>query len=412
MSTLAWRTQDDLPVHSLRSRIVARIALGLVLLQLAGSAHAALVTLIAPSSPLARGGTARVELVVFNSESQAVAYALPTEFDGRLVRDGQIWLVTLQGAKGDISVPAGGFVRLPLVFALPLEATGQLVLEISQPARARAVLEIGTAEGAAAGPAGGEAMGAVPALPAASRLKRYYADHFSGHEPMYFVFGGDKPAAKFQLSLKYRILNDDGPLARRLPALRGLHVAYTQRSLWDITSDSSPFYDSSYMPEVLYESLAADTGKHRGFHWLGYSVGVQHESNGRAGAVSRSLNIVSFRPTFAFGDLDGWRLILRPKFFGYLGSSSENGDIKKYRGYSELRAIFGKNNRLSVSVTGRVGEDFDKGSAQFDVSYPTEFLTGNFATYLLVQYWTGYGESLLNYDKRSSTVRFGFALSR
>jgi len=46
------------------------------------------------------------------------------------------------------------------------------------------------------------------------------------------------------------------------------------------------------------------------------------------------------------------------------------------------------------------------------VSYPTEFLTGNFALYLLAQYWTGYGGSLLHYDQRSSTARIGFSLAR
>jgi len=406
-----------MPPLSILRRIACRAILGLALLPWVNPVQAALVSLVAPTVPVARGGTARVELVVFNPASQSVTHTLPTELDGRLLRDGQTWLVTMQGSKGDFSVPAGGFVRLPLAFALPLDVSGQVVLEINQPARARAVLDIGTTEATTDptvdnGASVEEAMGAVPALRAASRLKRYYADHFSGHEPIYFVIGGEKPAAKFQLSLKYRLLNDAGPLARRFPFLKRLHAAYTQRSVWDITSDSSPFYDSSYMPELLYESLAADTGRHNGFHWLGYSVGVQHESNGRDLNNSRSLNTIYIRPAIAFGDLDGWRLILRPKFLGYLGASSDNRDIRKFRGYSELRAIFGRNNRLSVSVTGRLGEDFDKGSAQIDVSYPTEFLTGNFAVYLLAQYWTGYGESLLSYDRRSSTARFGFALSR
>lgn len=398
-------------------RLAAVLRWSLVFAVAVSSLRATLVTLVAPAAPVARGGKARVELVVFNPASEAVSFALPTELDGRLTGDGQVWLVTLQGSTGGFSVPAGGFVRLPLIFGLPAEPTGQCVLEVQQPVRARTVIDIGSASAAAddasgAAVANAEALGAVPALRAASRLKRYYADRFSGHEPMYFVFGGEKPAAKFQLSLKYRLLNDTGPLVRRVPFLRGLHAAYTQRSVWDITSDSSPFYDSSYMPEVLYESLAADTGRHHGFHWLGYSVGVQHESNGRAADDSRSLNTFYLRPAFAFGDLDGWRLILRPKVFGYLGASSDNRDIRKFRGYGELRAIFGRNNRLSVSLTGRVGEDFDRGSLQVDVSYPTEFLTGNFAVYLLAQYWTGYGESLLSYDVRSSTGRLGFALSR
>ena len=166
------------------------------------------------------------------------------------------------------------------------------------------------------------------------------------------------------------------------------------------------------MPELLFESLAKDTGKHEGFTWLGYQLAVQHESNDRDGIASRSMNTFYFRPMMVFGDPEGWRLILLPKFFVDLTPLDDNPNIRKYRGYSELRAIFGKANRLSVSVIDRVGKNFDKGSAQVDVTYPTEFLTGDFAMYLDVQGWTGYGESLLTYAKRSSVVRVGFSLAR
>lgn len=379
--------------------------------------RAAFVTLGAPTSEVAAGGSVHVELLVLNPSRQSISYALPIQLDGRLIKGNHVWLVSLQGGSGDVIVPPEGFVRLPLVFALPIDATGRLVLELSQPATVRAVVDVGvTPSDPVPKPdpdaAVAEFTGALPSLRAANRLKRYYADHFSAHEPMYFVFGGEKPAAKFQLSMKYRILDDAGPLAVRYPALKGLHFAYTQRSLWDITAASSPFYDTSYMPELLFESLADDTGTHGGFSWLGYQAAFQHESNGRDGAGSRSMNTFYIRPMMVFGDPEGWRLILRPKFFVYLSSLGDNGDIKNYRGYSELRAIFGRNNRLSISVTGRIGQHFDKGSVQLDVSYPTEFLTGNFAMYLLAQYWNGYGESLLHYDEHSSTFRAGFSLAR
>jgi outer membrane phospholipase A len=39
-------------------------------------------------------------------------------------------------------------------------------------------------------------------------------------------------------------------------------------------------------------------------------------------------------------------------------------------------------------------------------------LSGSFATYLHIQYWSGYGESLLHYDRRTDTVRTGFSLVR
>jgi len=384
----------------------------------AAQLRAAFVTLGAPTSEVAAGGRVHVELLILNPSSRSVSYVLPTQLDGRLTKGDQVWLVSLQGGSGDVIVSPEGFVHLPLVFALPIDATGRLVLELSQPATVRTVIDVEPLPADLTHPAypetvaTGDTTETGPALPAASRLKRYHADHFSAHEPMYFVFGGKKPAAKFQLSFKYRILDDNGSLARLVPALTGLHVAYSQRSLWDITSNSSPFYDSSYMPEFMFESLAADTGKHEGITWLGYQAAFQHESNGRDGPESRSMNSFYIRPMFVFGDPDGWRIIFRPKFFVYLGSLSDNPAIKNYRGYSELRAIIGKNNRLSVSFTGRIGQHFDKGSLQLDVSYPTELLTGNFAVYLLAQYWNGYGESLLHYDQRSSTFRAGFSLAR
>jgi|GEM_PF-3530031 len=36
----------------------------------------------------------------------------------------------------------------------------------------------------------------------------------------------------------------------------------------------------------------------------------------------------------------------------------------------------------------------------------------DFTTYLLVQYGEGYGESLLDYNKQSSSIRVGFPLVR
>lgn len=384
------------------------------------SAQGSLVTLATPTSAVSAGRAFRVELVIFNPSAGAETFYLATDLTARLSNERDAWPVTLQGGTGDVRVPAGGFTRLPLTGTVPPKAAGRYTLEITRPSLARAVIDVTALPGSepitptdtASAGASAAHPDLLSALPAANRLRRYYADHFSGHEPMYFIMGTEKPAARFQLSLKYRLLNDTGPLATKFPALKGLHVAYTQRSLWDITSDSSPFYDTSYSPEVMFESLAPDTGNNGGFTWLGYQTAFQHESNGRGGADSRSFNTVYFRPGFAWGDLNGWRLIVRPKIFAYVGDLSDNRDIKDYRGYGELRVIFGRNDGLGVSVTGRVGQHWDKGALQFDAAYPTEYLSGNFAMYLHAQYWTGYGESLLSYDRRTSKFRAGFSIAR
>ena len=75
--------------------------------------------------------------------------------------------------------------------------------------------------------------------------------HFSGYEPFYFIAGPDYPTARFQISFKYRLFSDTGPLAKRFPPSRASHIAYTQTSLWDLDSTSKPFVDTSYKPEAL-----------------------------------------------------------------------------------------------------------------------------------------------------------------
>ena len=68
---------------------------------------------------------------------------------------------------------------------------------------------------------------------------------------------------------------------------------------------------------------------------------------------------------------------------------------------------------LQISALGRIGDDGDHGSLQFDVTYPMmRRFRGSFSLYLHAQYFTGYGESLLGYRERSSVFRAGISLYR
>ncbi|MGA3143572.1 MAG: phospholipase A [Verrucomicrobiota bacterium] len=57
-------------------------------------------------------------------------------------------------------------------------------------------------------------------------------------------------------------------------------------------------------------------------------------------------------------------------------------------------------------------QDGNHESLQLDLTYPTMRLFGSFSLYLDVQYFTGYGESLLGYNKKSDELRAGFSLFR
>jgi outer membrane phospholipase A len=193
----------------------------------------------------------------------------------------------------------------------------------------------------------------------------------------------------------------------------GLHLAYTQRSLWDLEAESAPFLDSSYMPELLYERpnlIDPDRG------WLeriGGQIGFQHESNGKDGASSRSLNIAYLRMPFVFGDEDDFHVTIEPRAWFYVGELTDNPDLEDYRGHVDLRLKAGWARGLQVAAWLRAGDDFEHGSTQIDVTYPLHhLLSRSFSLYLQAQYFNGYGESLLYYNERSEVWRVGIGLFR
>ncbi|MGH8021606.1 MAG: phospholipase A [Opitutaceae bacterium] len=101
-----------------------------------------------------------------------------------------------------------------------------------------------------------------------------------------------------------------------------------------------------------------------------------------------------------------------PEFYTYIGGLSSNPRLKDYRGYGNLRLVFGKNDRPSLTVQGWSGRDFENHSVQVDLSVPVDTRLLDFQTYLHFQYFNGYGESLLSYEEKSETVRVGIALVR
>jgi len=258
----------------------------------------------------------------------------------------------------------------------------------------------------------GKTLTDVPALaPATSQFENAFVGRLAPYEPIYFIYGPHSPAAKFQFSIKYKILRFGVATPQYLPST--LQFGFTQRSLWDINASSSPFYDTSYMPELFFESLAPiSIGPGGWFTWLGYQVGFKHESNGREGPVSRSLNTVYARPVLALGPSDGWRLVVSPVFFTYVGGLTDNRDLIDYRGYGQLRLVFGKNTGPSLMYTGSAGKHWDRYTTQLDLTVPVRTRLLDFKTFLLLQYFNGYGESLLSYSAKTETIRAGVAIVR
>lgn len=231
----------------------------------------------------------------------------------------------------------------------------------------------------------------------------------SANEPMYFVVGGNGGlSARFQLSFKYRLFDSDSLPVAWLPQLGNLYFGYTQNSLWDLGANSAPFRDTSYRPSFFWQGTSRGEGGVPALLRAGY----EHESNGKDGVNSRSINTLFVQPVWRAGFSDGRTFIFAPKVYGYL-EKSDNPDIQNYRGHVDWSFRYGDDKGWLLAAQLRRGST-GRGSALLDLSYPLRqplfARTGGFVHF---QLFNGYGETLLDYDQSHGTqARVGFSIVR
>lgn len=229
------------------------------------------------------------------------------------------------------------------------------------------------------------------------------------NEPMYFIMGrrGDT-TARFQFSLRYRLLDEESTPARRFPMLSQIYFAYTQTTLWNLSADQRPFEDSSYRPSVFWESARPLPGD-RGLFWR---VGLGHESNGRGGEASRGIDTVFVMPGYSF-DLIDREMVLMPRLYTYLNRQEGNRDIADYRGHADWIMRYGNDNSWVLQARYRQGRQ-GRSSTQLDLSIPIrQRMMPRTGQYLYFQAFRGYGQTLLGYDQKEGfSFRVGLAVVR
>ncbi|HEU6448473.1 MAG TPA: phospholipase A [Verrucomicrobiae bacterium] len=383
----------------------------------------ATLTLTMASKSVTAGDRMSVWLNALNASSNEISWTFPQKIESKIISlqgtfDGSLELRSAE--SNTVTIAPDAFVRREYLFSVPDSVTGQVVMEFPKLNVNRTALDVqppATGAGAPKKKSDSVFTQFVKEVEPEEPDKgyepgRFFKEHISGYEPMYFIVGPESLNAKFQISFAYQLLNNDGPLGIKVPALKGFHLAYTQVSLWDLKAASAPFLDTSYKPEFFYSWENVTRAKPSDWIQLDLQGGLKHESNGKDGADSRSLNIAYFRPTFTIGRDEGFQLTLQPRVWTYLSDLSDNPDIADYRGYADLRAVIGWNRGLQLSAFGKMGKDGNHRSVQLDLTYPMRRFFGSFTLYLDVQYFTGYGESLLGYKNRSDELRVGLALFR
>lgn len=229
----------------------------------------------------------------------------------------------------------------------------------------------------------------------------------SENDPMYFVVGPRGGwSAKFQLSFKYRLFDQSTGVGRERPWLAGIYLGYTQTSIWDLEEESKPFRDTSYRPSLFWRWQRTDDRT-----WIdAIRAGYEHESNGGGGLGSRSIDILFVRPEWHWTLEDDARLEFTPKFYGYI-DKRDNPNIDRYRGHADWRVRYDSGLNWIATGVARFAPD-GRRSLLVDLSRRIRDLRfGPIGGYFHIQYFNGYGESILDYNlRRESQIRIGFSI--
>jgi phospholipase A1 len=209
--------------------------------------------------------------------------------------------------------------------------------------------------------------------------------------------GLDKLEAKMQLSLKTKLAEDI------LGTSTDAWFGYTQQSYWQAanTRFSSPFRETDYEPEAIF--MHPLSAQWNGIHARYAALSLTHQSNGRGESLSRSWNRVIGELALESGP---WSLQLRPwvRIHERSGEQDDNPDIDDFIGRGEAIAVYRWGGHVVTLMARHTlrGGDRSRGAAQLDWAFP---LTGSLNGH--VQVFSGYGESLIDYNHRQTSVGVG-----
>lgn len=210
---------------------------------------------------------------------------------------------------------------------------------------------------------------------------------------------------KFQLSLKV-------PIKTKVFNFYDIYFAYTQTNFFQLYNgaQSRPFREINYMPELYtVRSLDWQLGP---IHTELVGFGYVHQSNGKDIPASRSWDRLFFQYVATTGDYywelkPWWRI---PENHKKKDANSprrdDNPDIEKYMGHFELRVLRPVGNHTTELLLRNNLRSTNRGAVQLDYTFP---LKGRFKG--IVQVFSGYGDSLINYNDYQNRISLGILLT-
>ena len=219
--------------------------------------------------------------------------------------------------------------------------------------------------------------------------------------------------ARIQLSVRTKIAQ--GLLTHLETARRdSLWFGYTQQSNWQLFNGdiSRPFRTTDHSPEITYiYPLDAELPGGWRLRYGGFTL--VHQSNGQSEPLSRSWN----RTILSAGMEKGKDFVIKGELWNRLPEgegNDDNPDISDYVGRAEIAGLWSIDNKNTLGVAVRHSLRANtNGSVKVewlrDLS-DTGVAGGRSGLRLHTQVFSGYGDSLMDYNRRRTVLSVGLSL--
>lgn len=183
-----------------------------------------------------------------------------------------------------------------------------------------------------------------------------------------------------------------------------LYLAYTQLSYWQAYNKQAFFRETDYEPEIYFsDKLNYLLFKKWRLNFI--NIGAVHQSNGQGNTLERSWNRAFLATAISS---DNWIIGVKPWIiFRDSTYERQNPDMSTYLGYEEFLVAYKYHNQVFSLGSRNFFESGGRRSGNtFSWSFPlTIYIKG------YVQVFSGYGQSLIEYNHRTNSIGVGIAVS-
>lgn len=220
--------------------------------------------------------------------------------------------------------------------------------------------------------------------------------------------GADRPyqAQDMRIGLSLRTKLAQGLLTGDDPVKKdGLWFAYSQFSTWQVFNEelSRPFRTTDHEPEIIY-SYPLDYKLPGGWRLRYGGLGLVHQSNGQDEPYSRSWNRVYLMGGVELGD----KFAITGRVWSRISENAandDNPDITKYLGHADIRAAWQIDRMNQVAVWAHGG----KGAVRLEwLKVIGDPVKSNLR--FQTQLFYGYGDTLVDYNRKRTVFTVGLAL--